>query len=64
MTTDEKRARARQLRRRKRPLTVREIAEELGVSVGTAHRYVNPKAHERYRLAAREAKRRQKAEQE
>lgn len=64
MTTEEKRARARQLRRRKRPMSVREIAEELDVSPGTAHRWINPKAAERYRLATRERKRRERAEEE
>jgi DNA-binding IclR family transcriptional regulator len=64
VTTQQKIRRARQLRRRKRPFTVREIAEELGVSPGTAHRYVNPKAAERYRIATRERKRREKAGEE
>jgi transposase len=39
-------------------LNVREIAERLEVSVGTAHRDVNPDAEARYRLAERERKRR------
>ncbi len=64
MSTEEKRARARQLRRRKNPMPIREIAKELGVSLGTAHRYVNPKADRRYRASEREYKRRQRAEEE
>jgi transposase len=64
VTTSQKRRRARQLRRHKPPKTVREIADELGVSIGTAHRYVNPKADRRYRASEREYKRRQRAEEE
>lgn len=60
MTATERRNRARRMYRRKDRPTIREIADELGVSVGTAHRYVNAEAAERYRLAARERKRREK----
>lgn len=56
MTPAERRRRARQMYRRKNRPTIREIAEELGVSVGTAHRDVNPEAAERYRRPARAAR--------
>lgn len=57
MTTAEKRAKARRMYARKRRPTLREIADEIDVSLGTAHRYVNPEADERYRVATRERKR-------
>jgi DNA-directed RNA polymerase specialized sigma24 family protein len=59
MTVAERRTKARRMHRKGEGKTVREIAEALGVSVGTAHRYVNPEAAERYRIATRERKRRQ-----
>ena len=56
MTAQQRQARARHLHAQ--GLKVREIAEALGVSPGTAHRDVNPEAAERYRIASRERKRR------
>lgn len=58
MTREQRQRKARRLHRNGEGLTVREIAEELGVSPGTVHRDVNPEAAERYRLAGRERKRR------
>lgn len=58
---EERRAEARRLQL-KEGLTVREIADRLGVSPGTAHRYLNPKAHARYRRKTAEWKRRQRRE--
>lgn len=56
MTRAQRQAKARRLAAS--GLNVREIAERLGVSVGTAHRDINPDAEARYRLAERERKRR------
>lgn|GEM_PF-5589662 len=55
---EERRRKARQMRKRTPTPTIREIAEALGVSVGTAHRDVNPEAAERYAEQARNYKRR------
>lgn len=63
MTAEERRAKARTMRRRKPRPTVREIADELGVSIGTAHRYINPKAAKRYQVASRERRRRQRRQE-
>jgi transposase len=52
----ERRRKARQMRRRTPTPSIREIADELGVSVGTAHRDVNPEAAERYAEQARKYK--------
>lgn len=60
MTVDQKRARAKALRRQRPPKTIREIADDLGVSVNTAHRYVNPAAEKRQLRANRERRRREK----
>lgn len=59
MTAAERRRVAEYLRSRR--LTPRQIAEELGVSVGTVHRDLNPEAAERYRIASREHRRRTNA---
>lgn len=56
MTREQRRAKAQRLHEDGK--TVREIADQLGVSVGTAHRDVNPDAEERYLLGERERKRR------
>lgn len=60
MTRAERQAKARRLHNGGRGLNVREIAERLDVSVGTAHRDINPDAEARYRLAERERKRRRR----
>jgi len=55
---EERRRQAREMYDADPQPTIREIAEVLGVSVGTAHRDVNPGAAERYREGARNYKRR------
>lgn len=61
---EKRRRKARQLRARSPQPSIREIAEILDVSVGTAHRDVNPTAAERYRRAAREYKQRSRDERQ
>lgn len=70
MTREQKIARARVLRNAKPPLPYREIGERLGVSTGTAFRWVNPERVAPYRNGrainperARELDRRYKLEQ-
>jgi len=55
---EERRRKAREMYDQEPRPTIREIAEALGVSIGTAHRDVNPGAAERYREGARNYKRR------
>ncbi len=57
MTPAERRQKARAMRRRKARPSIREVAEELGVSPGTIHRDLNRKAHGRYLKKARAYKR-------
>jgi transposase len=64
MTTEQKRARARKLRGQEPPKTIREIADDLDVSINTAHRYVNPAAEERQLLRNRERRRRERQAEE
>ncbi|HSC21901.1 MAG TPA: hypothetical protein VLC07_09255 [Solirubrobacterales bacterium] len=61
---EERRRKARQMRRRTPTPSIREIAEALGVSVGTAHRDANPEAAERYAEQARNYKRRAERQEE
>jgi transposase len=63
VTAEQKRARAEELRR-DHGKSIREIAEDLGVSVNTAHRYVNPAAERRQLIRNRENRRRERAEEE
>lgn len=55
MTPTERQHRARDLQGD--GLTLRQIADELGVSLGTVHRDLNPKAAKRYRAASAEQRR-------
>lgn len=54
MTREERRREAKRLYKRGKGLTIREIAERLGVSPGTIHRDINEEARERYQQAWRE----------
>lgn len=62
MTIAQKRTRARELRRHGK--TIREIAEDLRVSVNTAHRYVDADFERRQLERNRENKRRRREEEE
>lgn len=58
LSPTERRRKAREMREATPTPSIREIAEAFGVSVGTAHRDVNPEAARRYAERAREYKRR------
>jgi DeoR/GlpR family transcriptional regulator of sugar metabolism len=58
LSPTERRREAQRMREQKPKPSIRKIAEALGVSVGTAHRDVNPEAAERYAEQARKYKRR------
>lgn len=60
MTRQERRQEAKRLYRRGKGLTIREIAERLGVSPGTIHRDINEEARERYQQAWRDWDQRRK----
>lgn len=60
MTREERRQEAKRLYRRGKGLTIREIAERLGVSPGTIHRDINEEARERYQQAWRDWDQRRK----